>query len=107
MNRETKRRQARQGQIDAEGNPVAQRRQPPNPSAGTRRGGAAGQRDRRAGTGEFLREVRSELKKVAWPTRDETINYASVVLISLVVLTGLIFLLDLAFAHSVIFLFKT
>lgn len=107
MNRETKRRLARQGQIDAEGNPVAQKRQAPNPSAGTRRPGAGGGARDRASTGEFLREVRSELKKVAWPTRAETINYATVVFISLVVLTGLIFLLDLAFAHSVIFLFKT
>jgi preprotein translocase subunit SecE len=55
---------------------------------------------------EFLREVRSELRRVAWPTRPETLNSAIVVLIALVVLTSLIFGLDTAFSKFVLFLFK-
>ena len=40
---------------------------------------------------EFVNEVRAELRKVAWPTRSETINYSIIVLVALVVMTTLIF----------------
>lgn len=40
-----------------------------------------------AAPGDFLREVRAELKKVAWPTRQEVINYSIVVLVVSIVLT--------------------
>jgi preprotein translocase subunit SecE len=103
MNRETKRLLQRQGQLDAEGNPaVGNRRQPPRPvvpPGGTR----ALDRTRPA---EFLREVRNELRRVAWPTRSETLNAAVVVLIALIVLTSLIFAMDTAFAKFTLFLFK-
>ena len=102
MNRETKRRLAKAGQIDAEGNPVAGPRRQPQPAAA-----GAGRRGGGRSRTEFFREVRGELKKVAWPTRAETLNYATVVLISLIVLVTLIFILDYAFAKSVLFLFKT
>jgi len=46
------------------------------------------------------------LRRVAWPSRAQTINYSTVVLICLAVLTTLIFLLDTAFAKGVLFLFK-
>ncbi|MDQ1437378.1 MAG: preprotein translocase subunit SecE [Acidimicrobiaceae bacterium] len=55
----------------------------------------------------FLRGVRDELRKVAWPTRDEVSNYSMVVFISLAVIILLIFVLDLTFSKSVLFLFKT
>ena len=51
--------------------------------------------------------MRAELRKVAWPTRAEVINYSTIVLITLVVLIALIFALDYAFAKSVFFLFET
>ncbi len=41
----------------------------------------------RSSPGEFLREVRAELKKVAWPTREEVINYSIVVLVVSLLLT--------------------
>jgi preprotein translocase subunit SecE len=50
--------------------------------------------------------VRVELRKVAWPTRAETVNYSTVVLLSLVVLIALIFILDYAFGKASLFLFK-
>ncbi len=34
--------------------------------------------------GQFFREVRQELRQVAWPTRSEVINYTTVTLITLV-----------------------
>jgi preprotein translocase subunit SecE len=56
---------------------------PPVPSLG----GAAGGR-RRGNPIEFVREVRSELRKVAWPTQRETLNL-TVVVIALSVAVGL------------------
>ena len=55
---------------------------------------------------QFLHEVNVELRKVAWPTRAETINYSSVVLITLIVVMIVIFCLDYIFAKGAIFLFK-
>jgi preprotein translocase subunit SecE len=101
MNRQTKRLLQRQGQIDAEGQPQQRERAPRQqqlaqaPTAG-----------RRNSPAQFLREVRIELRKVAWPTRAETINYSTVVLLSLVVLIILIFILDYFFGKASLFLFK-
>jgi len=56
----------------------------------------------RVGLRQFFREVRQELKKVAWPTRQETMTYTVVVLIVTVVLTGFTFALDLLFKQGVL-----
>jgi preprotein translocase subunit SecE len=99
MNREMKRRMQRQGQVGADGTPATARRQaPPRP--------APKPTSQRTSPAEFVREVRSELRKIAWPTRAETINYSTIVLITLVVLGTLIFFLDLIFAKFTLFLFK-
>jgi len=100
MNRETKRRLQRQGQLDAEGAPaVATRKQPPRPQPQAKK--------ERTGGRQFLREVRGELRKVAWPTRSEVRNYATIVLFTLVLLIALIFVLDLGFAKAILFLFES
>ncbi len=98
MNRQMKRMMQRQGQVDREGTPV--RREPATRTA---------QRppEKRVKAGEYIRQVRAELRKVAWPSRKEVIHYSTIVLIALVLLTGLIFVLDLAFGKGVIWLFKT
>ena len=57
--------------------------------------------------GQFLREVRSELRQVAWPTRSEVVNSTTVTLVTLLSLMVLIFLLNYAFAKGVLWLFKT
>jgi preprotein translocase subunit SecE len=102
VNRETKRLLQRQGQIDEEGNPsVGTRRQPPRPMVQPTN--PEGMVERVVG---FLRDVRAELRRVAWPTRSETLNSSIVVTIALVVMTGLIFGLDTAFSKFVLFLFK-
>jgi preprotein translocase SecE subunit len=46
------------------------------------------------------------MRKVAWPTRAETINYSAVVLVTLVVVILLIFGLDYVFHSASSFLFK-
>jgi preprotein translocase subunit SecE len=52
-----------------------------------------------------LAEVRAELRKVAWPTRQEVINSTIIVLIAVTVLTSLIFGYDYASSKFVLFLF--
>ena len=93
MNREQKRQLRRQGEIDADGAPVRTRRAP------TR------QTEERTSPGQFVREVRSELRKVVWPTRAETINYSIIVLVAIVLLTALIAGLDWAFSELILKLF--
>ena len=96
MNREQKRMLQRQGQVDAEGNPArakAQPRRTPNPQ------------EARTSPAQFLREVRGELRKVAWPTRPEVVKYSTVVLIAVVLLTLFIFALDYLFSEAVLYLF--
>lgn len=61
---------------------------------------------RRATPRQFLHEVNVEMRKVAWPTRSETINYASVVLVTLVLVMALIFGLDTGFSQLSLDLFK-
>jgi preprotein translocase subunit SecE len=105
MNRQMKRMMQRQGQLAEDGSPAVQtrdRRQPRPPAQRPRDDVGFLRR-----LVNFLRDVRAELRKVAWPTRNETINLAIVVLVTLILLVGLIFLLDLAFAKLVLYLFKT
>lgn len=60
---------------------------------------------RRATPRQFLHEVNVEMRKVVWPSRAETINYSAVVLVTLAVLMGMIFGLDLLFTKVATFLF--
>jgi preprotein translocase subunit SecE len=73
--------------------------------------GGAGRDGRSAGgprvsPARFLREVRNELRQVAWPTRSELVNYTTVVLTVLVVMILLIFLLNYGFGKAVLYLFQ-
>jgi preprotein translocase subunit SecE len=54
---------------------------------------------------QFIKEVIAELKKVAWPTRQETVAYSIVVLVSSVVIAALIFAMDFVFTEAVLSLF--
>jgi preprotein translocase subunit SecE len=99
MNRQTKRMLQRQGQLDAEGQPSARKRPAPQqPRAEAREG--------RTGPIQFVREVRGELRKVAWPTRSEVRNYSIIVLVAVVVLTAYISSLDFAFGEAIFKLFE-
>ena len=92
MNRETKRMLQRQGQLGADGAPVRERKAAPAPRP----------KQERTSPGQFLHEVRGELRKVAWPTRSEVINYSIIVLITVVLLTTLIALLDWGFGSAIL-----
>jgi preprotein translocase subunit SecE len=98
MNRQQKRMLQRQGQLGADGEPAARKRPAtPAPSA---------TRERRTGVTQFLREVRGELRKVAWPTRPETINYSIIVLVTVVILTAYVAALDYGFGDVLLKLFQ-
>ena len=97
MNRQQKRMMQKQGQLGADGAPAARKRPAPQAPRPTK--------DERTGPVQFLREVRGELRKVAWPTRLEVRNYSVVVFVTLVLLISLIFVLDYFCAKSILFLF--
>jgi preprotein translocase subunit SecE len=88
MSREAKRAQERDEQRDEQ----RAERQPTDTGAAP----AAREPARRERTSppQFLREVRGELKKVAWPNRREVVSYSLVVLITTLVLTLFTFGLD-------------
>jgi len=74
-------------------------------AAATTRRAAQQERRRRTPPRQFLKEVRQELKKVAWPTRQELVAYTIVVLVSVTVLTTYVFGLDFVFSKLVVNLF--
>ena len=96
MNRETKRLMRRQGQMEADGTPSTRSRTQ-SPVAPRRR--------QRSTPAQFVREVRDELRQVAWPNRSEMINYTAVVATTLVLMVTLIFLLNLGFGKAVLYMF--
>jgi len=91
----------RQGQIEADGSPAVRRTAPPRTRPTPQVETSVPSR-----VAEFFREVRSELRQVAWPSRVEVANSATIVFLVLVLLVSLIFLLNYAFSHAVIFLFN-
>lgn len=91
MNREQRRMLQKQGQLDSAGNPVATRREQRAPSP----------KEQRTSPGQYVREVRAELRKVAWPTRSEVVNYTIVVIVTVLLLTGFIFVLDFVFGELI------
>ena len=105
MNRETKRMMQRQGQMEADGSPST-RRAPAGTATRTPRQTKGGAPVRRRATPvQFVREVRDEMRQVAWPSREELINYTSVVFVTLVLMIALIFGLNLAFGKLITLLF--
>jgi preprotein translocase subunit SecE len=54
----------------------------------------------------YWRDTRSELRKVVWPTREETINLTTVVLVVTLVMTVLLGALDSLFSALVGFILK-
>ncbi|MEX2658898.1 MAG: preprotein translocase subunit SecE [Acidimicrobiales bacterium] len=100
MNRETKRMLQRQGELGPDGEPVRTK-----PQAAQRQ--QTQQRDKRTPPKQYVREVRGELRKVAWPTRPEVVRYSIIVLLTIIVLTTMIFALDYVFAKGVFSLFDS
>lgn len=60
-----------------------------------------GPKKQRVTVTQFLTEVRAEMKKVTWPTRDEVVSYTIVVLITVVLIGGLVYIADITFTKLV------
>ena len=93
MNRQTKRQMKRQG---GETPAPSERRRPAPPPP----------HRERTTPKEFIRDVRGELKKVAWPSKAEVVTSTIVVLMAVIFMTVLIFGLDLGFSKGVLQLFE-
>ena len=51
----------------------------------------------------YLREVRAELKRVSWPTREQMVAYTTVTVITTIALTGYVWGIDRVFERAVVF----
>ena len=85
LNREQKRNLRRMGAVDDKGAPTRVQR-------------TAGPKTSRVGPAQYMREVRDEMRKVAWPTKDEIVRYSIVVIITVIVYTALVSGADFLFA---------
>ena len=85
LNREQKRLLKRQGALDEKGAPTRAPRQ-------------AVRRDR-VGPAQYLREVRDEMRKVAWPGRPEVVRYSIIVTATVIVYTAYVGGLDIGFQY--------
>jgi preprotein translocase subunit SecE len=79
-----------------------QPRPTPKPAAGAPGAGAKGQR---TAPRQFFKEVMAELRKVAWPTRQEVVGYSIVVLVSSIVIAAIVFGMDWVFTEAILALF--
>ena len=84
LNREQKRMLKRQGAIDEKGAPTRAVRQ---------------SKRERVGPAQYLREVRDEMRKVAWPTRAEVVRYSIIVTVCVIVYMVYVGLIDYGMAH--------
>jgi preprotein translocase subunit SecE len=84
LNREQKRMLKRQGALNEKGAPTRAVRQA---------------RPERVGPVQYLREVRDEMRKVAWPGRDEVIRYSIIVTVCVVIFMVFVGLFDFGLAH--------
>ncbi|HEY7931660.1 MAG TPA: preprotein translocase subunit SecE [Acidimicrobiales bacterium] len=96
MNREQKRLMQRQGQVGVDGTTSTRR---------TSVQDVQRRKSERTKPREFIKQIRDELRQVAWPTRPEVINYTTIVLFVLIFMTLLIFGLGAGFSKFVTFLF--
>jgi preprotein translocase subunit SecE len=59
----------------------------------------------RAGVGQYVGEVRSELRRVHWPNRKELSSYAVVVIVAVALMTAFIYGMDEIFSRLVFAIF--
>ena len=105
--REERRSKKQQGSGGGRGRPPSNR----GGGGGGGRGGGSGrsgggkpteQKSIWARLAQFLREVRTELERVSWPTRQQMIAFTTVTIITTTVLTLVVFAMDFAFRRGVL-----
>lgn len=87
LNRQQKRAMQKMGEVNEQGAPVRQAR----PSV------AAQVAKERVGPVRYMREVRDEMRKVAWPKWPEIRRYSIIVLVTVVIITAFVGGLDAVF----------
>jgi len=87
LNREQKRQLRKMGALDEQGKPSRGQRQAPK------------KKSDRVGVRQYLREVRDEMRKVAWPKKPEVQRYSIIVIITVVIYTALVGGLDYVFGE--------
>ena len=100
MNRQTKRMMQRQGS-DRPRSSEERREERRNRSQAA----TTGPKRERIGPLQYVAEARSELRKVAWPNRQEVTNSTIAVLICVVFVTAMIFGFDYLSSKFVLFMF--
>ena len=104
MNREMRRLMEREERIQ-KGDPNGQKRRVPGgPQKAA--GGVVERRSIWSRLLTFLHEVRQELRKVNWPSREQMVIFTIVTLITTTVLTMVIFGLDVAMKEAVLTLLE-
>lgn len=83
LNREQKRQLKRQGALNEQGQPT--------------RAPARTAKKEKVGPVQYLREVRDEMRKVAWPKWPEVRRFSIIVLVTVLLYTGYVFGLDSLF----------
>jgi len=87
LNRQQKRAMQKMGEVNEQGAPIRQAR----PSV------AAQMAKERVGPVQYVREVRDEMRKVAWPKWPEIRRYSIIVLVTVLIVTAFVGGLDAAF----------
>ncbi len=87
LNRQQKRAMQKMGEVNEQGAPIRQAR----PTV------AAQVAKERVGPFQYIREVRDEMRKVAWPKWPEVRRYSIIVLVTVVIVTAFVGGLDAAF----------
>ncbi|WP_051062988.1 preprotein translocase subunit SecE [Ilumatobacter nonamiensis] len=95
LNREQKRHLKKMGALDDKGKVQKQQRQQPK------------KKQDRVGPVQYLREVRDEMRKVAWPQRPAIVRYSIVVLVTVIVYTALVGGLDYFFGKLAEWFYST
>jgi preprotein translocase subunit SecE len=87
LNRQQKRAMQKMGEVNDQGAPIRQSR----PTVATQVA------KERVGPFQYIREVRDEMRKVAWPKWPEIRRYSIIVLVTVVIVTAFVGGLDAAF----------
>ena len=93
MNREMKRMLQKQGEVGADGEPVRKQRSTPRAPAPKKAGSQ--EKDAHLFSRQGIREVRAELRKVVWPTRQEAMRTTWVVIIAVIAMSLILAVFDL------------
>lgn len=99
MNREMRRLQEREERL--------QKKQEPDKGKAAKRAPGAPQGERKSfflRIRDYLHEVRVEMRKVTWPTREQMIAFSAVTVVTCVLLTAVVFGLDVLMKELVFWL---